>query len=302
MKRLRNEIALAAPTAHSVLISGETGSGKELVARELHLASRRSGDFVSVNAAAPSESVFESTMFGHERGAFTGAIRKLPGFLAEAHRGTLFLDEIGTLRMDLQARLLRALETRMFRSIGAHEDTESDFRLIAASNVNLQDAVRTSTFRADFYYRIAYIEIEVPALRDRPEDIPELVSHFLNLFDPHGAVPRQMDDALMDLLRGHDWPGNVRELQRLVGRLALRSVGASRIAVAHLDRRWLHASGDLHATLSIPISESRSRLVEVLLRHSWDTQAAADELGVTRKTVYERMKKAGISSQRRAVR
>ena len=139
-------------------------------------------------------------------------------------------------------------------------------------------------------------------MRERPEDIPELVSHFLDLFDPNGAVPRQVDDALVDLLASHNWPGNVRELQRLVGRLALRSVGAPRIAISHLDRRWLHASGDLQTNLSIPSSESRSRLVECLLRHSWDTQAAADELGVTRKTVYERMKKAGISSQRRAVR
>ena len=304
MRQLREQLALAARTQHPVLITGETGVGKELVALELHRLSARSGSFVPVNVCASSETLFESAMFGHERGAFTGAVRRLPGYMRESNHGTLFLDEISSLGHDSQVKLLRAVESRRFRPVGAQADSASDFWLLSASNRDLPQEVDAGRFRADLYFRLFGFELEVPPLRERIEDIPLLVRHFLRAMAAEGAGPVDIDDAVIDRLTSRSWPGNVRELQRAVVRMSLRAAGASTITCHHLDQRKaperMAETIDSNREADTARSLARQKMVECLMRHAWDTRAVANELSVSRKTVYERMKRAGIASIRRA--
>jgi DNA-binding NtrC family response regulator len=290
MQQLRQRILCVAQTKLPVMIQGATGSGKELVARALHLASGRRGRLVALNVCAVGDSMFEDALFGHVRGAFTGAQVDAAGYLAEAHGGSLFLDEINGLPGPAQVKLLRALETGEFRPVGAARDRTSDFRVLAASNENLRTLANNGRFRADLLYRLGGVTLNVPTLRERCEDIPALARHLTARI---GAVyDIELSDAALRALQAYDWPGNVRELKHVVDRLSLAYAG-QRITASDIK----HALGDEPAStvMSRPIdSFERQRLVQLLIEVDWRTDRAALLLGVDRTTVYRRMKRLGV--------
>ncbi|CAG9297641.1 sigma-54 interaction domain-containing protein [Celerinatantimonas diazotrophica] len=218
MVKLRKQTIRAAQSSLTVLVQGETGTGKELVARALHQYSpRRTQPFVTVNCAAIPEQLLESELFGHEKGAFSGAIKAKRGIIAEAHQGTLFLDEIGDMPLPLQAKLLRVLETHQFRAVGANESQHSDFRLVAATHVNLLEKVKAGEFRQDLYYRLCQYPLHLPALRERSDDLQALTYHFVRQFNQaHQLNVRSVHFQLFDKLATYSFPGNVRELRHLV--------------------------------------------------------------------------------------
>lgn len=233
MQHIFGLINVVAPTNSTVLIYGESGTGKELVARAVHFSSPRSkGKFVPVDCNTLADSLFESEIFGHVRGAFTGAVKSKKGLLEEAAGGSLFLDEISNISLDMQAKLLRVLEAREIKHVGGTEIKEVDFRLICATNKDLMKMVREGTFREDLYYRINVFPVNLPPLRKRPEDIPMLAFHFLEQFA--GETSKRIagiDRDALDLLTGYDWPGNVRELKNVMERLVIMTFGGS------IDRR-----------------------------------------------------------------
>lgn len=218
MVKLRKQTIRAAQSSLTVLVQGETGTGKELVARALHQYSDRRGQqFVTVNCAAIPEQLLESELFGHEKGSFSGAIKAKRGIIAEAHQGTLFLDEIGDMPLPLQAKLLRVLETHQFRALGANESQYSDFRLVAATHVNLLEKVKAGEFRQDLYYRLCQYPLHLPALRERGDDLQALTYHFVHQFNQaHQLNVRSVHFQLFDQLARYSFPGNVRELRHLV--------------------------------------------------------------------------------------
>jgi transcriptional regulator with PAS, ATPase and Fis domain len=216
--RAVSKIEIVAASEGSVLISGETGTGKELVARSIHAQSRRSsGTMVAVNCGALPDTLFESEIFGFERGAFTGANARKTGLIAEAARGTLFLDEIDSLTPRAQVSLLRVLQDQRYRPLGATRECQADIRLIAASNVQLDKLIQEGRFRADLYYRVAVFTLCIPPLRERQEDIPLLIEYFISKFAPADKVPQLSESARRALLAYH-WPGNVRELENVMQR------------------------------------------------------------------------------------
>jgi transcriptional regulator with PAS, ATPase and Fis domain len=222
MRELFAELERFAPTNISVLIEGETGTGKDVVAESIHRASTRAdGPYVVFDCSAVAPSLVESELFGHERGAFTGAVNSRPGVFEEASGGTLFLDEIGELPKDLQPKLLRALEKREVKRLGGRQSVQVDVRVISATNRNLITEVRRGNFRQDLYYRIATAKVSVPPLRERMEDIPMLVEHFLTLEAPDVPVQKSVPPQVWDMMNAHRWPGNVRELRNAVQRLVV---------------------------------------------------------------------------------
>ncbi|OGL20258.1 MAG: Fis family transcriptional regulator [Candidatus Rokubacteria bacterium RIFCSPLOWO2_12_FULL_71_19] len=223
IEELRRQIATAAPTNGRVLIHGENGSGKELVARAIHaLSTRAEGPFVEVNCAAIPEELIESELFGHERGAFTGAVARRRGKFEVADAGTLFLDEIGDMSLKTQAKVLRVLEEQAFERVGGKETLRVDVRVLAASNQDLKERIAQGRFREDLYYRLNVIPIEVPPLRRRKEDIPALVEHFIALFSAdNGKRPKTVSVEALAYFLSYDWPGNVRELRNMVERLVI---------------------------------------------------------------------------------
>jgi DNA-binding NtrC family response regulator len=292
MHDLRSAIRRVGPSSAPTLIIGPRGSGKELVAQALHAASRRPGPFVAFNACAIADTMFEDALFGHVRGAFTGATADTLGYLAEAHCGTAFFDEVSGIPPANQRKLLRALETRTFRPVGSRADRQSDFRLLSATNDDLDALVRDGRLRADLIDRLSVVLLRVPPLRDRIEDIPSLTGHFVGQIDPRGQ--RRFSDAALASLAEHDWPGNVRELKHVIER-ALLSTEASvitpqmvRVAVAgreHHDGRNRDAF-------------ERRRLATLMESVEWDVEAAARELGVHLTTVYRRLWKLGLARGR----
>jgi len=289
IRAVRALVERVAPLRLPVLIQGPTGSGKELVARALHTLSGRRGRFVAVNVCAIADAMFEATLFGHVRGAFTGAVGDAAGYLAEADGGTLFLDEIGGLSPPMQAKLLRALETHEFRPVGGRRDQRSDFRVVAATNEAMHVLVATGRFRADLAHRLDVVSIDVPALTERLEDVPPLARHFAALAS--AAAAPLAPDAL-ERLQAHDWPGNVRELKNLVERVvALAPAGAlhARDVEAHLRRPRAAA------VMPDAAAGERDELLALLARCGWDTAEAARRLGLHRATVYRRMERLGIS-------
>ena len=229
MKRVFDLIRSVAGTASTILVQGESGTGKELVAKAVHaLSPRRDAPFVSVNCAALPENLLESELFGHMKGAFTDAHQTKKGLFETAHRGTLMLDEVGEMPLSMQVKLLRVLQERRVRRVGANEEVEVDVRMIAATNRSLEDLVRDRRFREDLYYRLNVIPIRVPPLRERSDDIPLLARHFLERFGQEMGKPAlQVSDAAMGLLARHSWPGNVRELENVIERaVALETTGA----------------------------------------------------------------------------
>ena len=220
MQEIFSIVQRIAKTGSTVLISGESGTGKELIARAIHYNSGRRGKFVSINCGALPETLLESEMFGHERGAFTGAIREKRGLFQEADRGTIFLDEIGETSTAMQIKLLRVLQDRVVRKVGSNVETQVDVRVIAATNADLAEAIRNGTFREDLFYRINVIPIALPSLRQRREDIPLLVDHFIAKYSKNMGVPQKRISAdAMRALDRYSWPGNVRELENVVERM-----------------------------------------------------------------------------------
>jgi DNA-binding NtrC family response regulator len=290
MHTVRETTAAVAPTRLPVLVLGPTGAGKELVARAIHALSGRRGSLVCFNAAAVSESMFEDTLFGHVRGAFTGAVSDHTGYLAEADDGSLFVDEVASMGLPVQAKLLRAIETGEYRAVGARWNARSQFRVIAAANDDMTMLVRERRFRADLLHRLAGVVIEVPSLAERRGDIPRLARHFL-VADGNGHVILEEDAT--DVLRAHPWPGNVRELRHVMSLVG--AVCGSRVTAAGV-RRALGMRLQAECTPSADAPE-RVELTEILERHRWDTERAADELGIHRTTLYRRMKRFGLTAR-----
>jgi transcriptional regulator with GAF, ATPase, and Fis domain len=223
MRRLFSDIEKVAPSDATIMIVGESGTGKELVAHSIHERSRRKNrPFIAVNASALPEGLAEAELFGHEKGAFTGAVASKPGRFELAHGGTLFLDEIGTLSAAVQSKLLRVLESHEVERVGGRHSTPVDFRLVSATNEDLEARVAEGTFREDLFYRINTIPIRIPPLRERTDDLPLLCDHFLDKFVTRHKKPRRkLSDAVLDRLREHPWKGNVRELEHVIEMLVL---------------------------------------------------------------------------------
>jgi two-component system, NtrC family, response regulator PilR len=220
MQEIFSIVQRVAKTTSTVLISGESGTGKELIARAVHYNSGRRGKFVSINCGALPENLLESELFGHERGSFTGAIREKRGLFQEADRGTIFLDEIGETTTAMQIKLLRVLQERVVRRVGSNTESSVDVRVIAATNRDLADSIQKGTFREDLFYRINVIPIELPSLRQRKEDIPLLVEHFIAKYSNNLGVPqKQISTDAMRAIEKYHWPGNVRELENVVERM-----------------------------------------------------------------------------------
>ncbi|MEP6733822.1 MAG: sigma 54-interacting transcriptional regulator [bacterium] len=284
---LRALIEVAAPSHLPVLIQGPTGAGKELVAAALHSASGRAGRFVAFNVCAIGDSMFEDALFGHVRGAFTGALSDSPGLLREADRGTVFFDEISGLHAPLQAKLLRAIELQEFRPVGANRDVRSAFRFIAATNEPIDRLVDAGRFRSDLAHRIGAVVIHVPPLVHRREDIRELALHFLSRDNTVGA---SIDDDAVRVLQHHTWPGNIRELKQVVewacvlggGRVSARVVELALSQRVVTERAVERVSDDAREYVE---------LRALLDAHRWDTESAARALGVHRATLYRRMKR-----------
>ena len=289
MRALRSRAAKVGPLSLPVLLQGPTGAGKELVARALHESSGRTGKFVGFNVCAVADTMFEDALFGHVRGAFSGAVTDAPGYLREADRGSLFLDEIGALSLCTQPKLLRAIELKEFRPVGARDDRRSDFRVIAATNERLSRLVELDRFRADLAYRLSAIIIDVPPLAQRVDDIPLLVERFAGSMRP-GLTSSAFSAAAVQQLQCHAWPGNVRELRSVVETLV---ECAEHFPISRQDVSDLLCQRE--ATSVSAESFARRRLLELLLQVSGDTGRAAVQLQVRRSTVYRRMQKYGIT-------
>ncbi|MBI2987738.1 MAG: sigma-54-dependent Fis family transcriptional regulator [Deltaproteobacteria bacterium] len=289
------ELAKVAGQSHStILILGESGTGKEVLARAIHAESPRStGPFVAVSCAALTETLLESELFGHEKGAFTGAILRKKGKFELAHGGTLFLDEIGDISQKLQLDLLRALEERRFYRVGGTDPIHVDARIIAATNRELKKAVEEATFRQDLYYRLNVISINLPPLRERKEDIPFLVDHFVDQLRAEMAKRVEGVSAeAMELLMAYHWPGNVRELRNVLERGAVVAKGP----IIQCDDLGLPPSeGEAEPDSSDSLKEmERRHILRVLNEYHWNITRSAQILGIDRVTLYNKIKKYGL--------
>jgi formate hydrogenlyase transcriptional activator len=298
MRAVRQAIQQVAGTDSTVLILGETGTGKELVARAIHqLSPRRDHLLVTVHCAALSPQLLTSELFGHESGAFTGATKRRVGRFELAHRGTIFLDEIAEIPAETQVLLLRVLQERVIERVGGNEPIPLDVRVLAATHEDLAVAVSKGRFRADLFFRLNVFPIQVPALRERHEAIPDLVRHFLHQFNRrmHKEV-RQVDNGSLRLLQEYHWPGNVRELENVIERAMIVAEGDT----LRIDRHWLQASGG-DRTVSSPgsLAEIERQAIRAALEQSrgriYGPSGAAAALGLKPTTLYGKMRKLGIA-------
>lgn len=303
MQALFSLIEKLAETSASVIVYGESGTGKELVARAIHYRSARKGNpYIQVNCAALPETLLESELFGHEKGAFTGAVGRKPGRFELAHNGTIFLDEIGDISLPVQVKLLRVLQEKAFERVGGLETLKIDVRIIAATNQNLAQAIRDGRFREDLYYRLNVVPIHLPPLRERREDIPLLVEHFLKKFDPQGRM-RGPNCQAMKLLSEYHWPGNVRELENCLERAVIISSGPE-ITPADLppEVAGIVAPGEPRKRFSLPEEGisledvEKDLIVQALERSGGNQSRAARLLGITRHTLLYRMEKYGLKA------
>lgn len=288
--RLRQVVAEVGPSRLPVLIVGPTGAGKELVANMLHAASGRKGPFVAFNVCAVADPMFEDALFGHKRGAFTGALADAAGYLAEAHQGTMFLDEISGLGLASQAKLLRAIELHTFRALGATRDRSSDFRVVAASNEDLLQLADAGKFRLDLFHRLAAVTVRVPALADRREDIPLLAASFVRAVRVSEAV--EIEPAAIDALKTMDWPGNVRQLKHVV-EIACTLSGGYNISLVAV--RAALGLGESPTIRESRYANEERELLMVLEACGWDVAAVAKQIGLHRATVYRRIAKLKLS-------
>ena len=303
-------IAQVAPSRSTVLLLGESGTGKELVARAIHAASgRASAPFVAINCGNIPTDLLESELFGHVRGAFTGATNSKKGLFEAADGGTIFLDEIGTLSMEIQARLLRVIQEREFRRLGGLENIKVDARIIAATNTNLALGVSQGTFREDLYYRLNVIVIKLPALRERPEDIPPLTEHFIRKFSAENQREKlTLDHAAMKILMDYSWPGNVRELENVMERAVVLAPGD--VIGADLFPKNLLQPAPLEVTApdiseDMPLRDrvdtyEKEIILAALKRTGGNQKKAAELLAVNPTTLSEKLKRLGIRETGRA--
>jgi transcriptional regulator with GAF, ATPase, and Fis domain len=305
MKRVFAMVDQVAPTYSTVLVSGETGTGKELIARAIHARSAR-GDrpVVRVNCAALPSPLAESELFGHEKGAFTGAVRERTGRFELADGGTLFLDEVGDLSPEIQAKLLRVLQDGEFERLGSSMTRSADVRVIAATSKDLKQAVGEGSFRADLFYRLSVVPIEIPPLRERREDIPELVSHFIKKARVRGwAAIERIPAETMEGLVAYDWPGNVRELENVIERALVLSPGLDLVVTdVVVDTGGSSAPGRA-ADQGDELAEiERSHIIRVLDQCDWRVKGAgnaAERLGLHPSTLRARMRKLGVERPRK---
>ncbi len=307
MAQLREQIAMAAPTNGRVLIFGENGTGKELVARSIHAMSRRrAGPFIEVNCAAIPEELIESELFGHARGAFTGAVSDRRGKFEVADTGTLFLDEIGDMSLKTQAKVLRALQEQIVEPVGGASSVKVDVRVLAATNKDLPSEIRAGRFREDLYFRLNVIPIFVPPLRDRDGDIPLLAEHFMaELAREYGRRPKRLDPGAATGLRSYRWPGNVRELRNLIERLIIMVTGETITLndLAFLDGGAL-AITEHEGVPPLSLHDARERferdyILRALAAQQGNISRTADALGVERSNLYRKMRAFGIAPARR---
>ena len=298
MQKIYHVVEQAAPTAASVLIMGESGTGKELVAQTIHQLSPRAGfSFIALNCAAIPETLLESEIFGHEKGAFTGAAERRQGCFELADRGTLFLDEIGEMTPATQVKFLRVLQERKFRRLGGRNEQAVDVRVIAATNADPLEAVQNSKLREDLYYRLNVFAIRLPALRERKQDLPLLVQAFITEFNTqnHKSIAGVDRDA-MRILEQYDWPGNVRELRNVIERATILSTG-SFIEPKHLAPELSGEPAAQQASqLALPpgttVAEAERRLIMMTLEHTRDNKTrAAEILGISLKTLHNKLNK-----------
>jgi PAS domain S-box-containing protein len=301
MQEIYELIAHTAATDANVIVNGESGTGKELVARTIHrLSDRGERSFVPVNCGAIPENLFESEFFGHRKGAFTGADRDKAGYFDEAHQGTLFLDEVGELSPLLQVKLLRAIEQGEYMPVGSNTHKTVDVRIIAATNRDLEQQVSQGLMREDFFYRLSVIAVQVPPLRERKEDLPLLIDHFLGQHQADDSCP-VLPARVYQILLNHDWPGNIRELQNVLQRYVTvkrlefpGSRGPAAIALNHDNCPVLEtasASQNLQEALE---AFEKQFLQKVLEQHHWHKSNTAEALGIGRKTLYRKMKQFGL--------
>lgn len=311
MQDIRERIATAAPTNGRVLIYGENGTGKELIARALHRQSLRAEKpFVEVNCAAIPQELIESELFGHEKGAFTGATSKKRGKFELAHEGTLFLDEIGDMSLATQAKVLRVLQEQKFERVGGSEVLEADFRVFAASNKNLEQEIEQGNFREDLYYRLNVIPIYAPPLRDRTEDIPLLVNHFLQEFSlENGRRIKTIAQDAMEILLHYNWPGNIRELKNVIERLVIM-VSANMIRAEHIPGSILSSgrSRSVRPGLAFsapwkPLKDAKNTfekryILECLKAHSGNITKTAQTLGIERTYLHKKIRLYGLEGEK----
>jgi len=314
LREVLSKVEQVAPTASTVLLRGETGTGKELVAHAIHINSpREEKPFVRVNCAALAPGVLESELFGHEKGSFTGAVARRPGRFELADGGTLFLDECGDLPMEVQIKLLRTLQEREFERVGGHETIKVDVRVVSATNRNLEKMIEEGEFREDLYYRLNVFPINLPPLRDRLEDLPVLVQHFVTKFSRSmGGAPQSPSAEALAKLREYNWPGNVRELENIIERAMILARGQP-LGSSHLDfgRRAqtsaaVSQSGPVAVITTPAVADDGKSLAERLLdserkeiisaveKSRGNIASAARTLGINRSTLYYRLRKHGL--------
>ncbi len=303
MHQIRGVLAQVAQSRGTVLITGESGTGKEVVAREIHRSSPQAKNkFVAVNCGALPENLLESELFGHKKGAFTGALADKPGLFAVAHDGTLFLDEIGEMPKNLQVKLLRALQEREIVPVGDTKPIKVNIRVVTATNKDLAVEVAHGRFRQDLYYRINVVEIQMPPLRERKEDIPTLTAHFLTKHAQAGRPPRALSaDALRRLIQ-YPWPGNVRELENVVERALILSKDPERIDVADLPLGFQDTAGSSPGSL-VKLDDavrefSRQHILTVLHAVGGDKKEAAKALGMGLSSLYRKLEELGAAVKR----
>jgi two-component system nitrogen regulation response regulator NtrX len=308
MVRLREEVARAAPTSATVLVTGESGTGKELVAREIHTSSRvAGGPFIQVNCAAIPEELIESELFGHEKGSFTGAVRRQTGKFVEADGGTIFLDEVGDMSARAQAKVLRVLEAGEVEPVGASRVRQVNVRVVAATNRDLTESIKGGRFREDLYFRLNVLPIRTPPLRERTEDVPELIEHFTRVYSQRdNQKPRRFAPSALAVLKARSWPGNVRELRNLVERVLIMTDSdpieakdlppEARVSPTEISERGLQL-----ATLSqFKEYAEREFLVTKLRENGWNISRTAEVISTPRSNLYKKIEHHKISREKDA--
>lgn len=299
MKKIFEEIRNVAKSNATILIYGETGTGKELIAQAIHNESKRKGKpFVAVNCAAIPETLLESELFGHEKGSFTGAIRQKKGRMELADSGTLFLDEIGDISPTMQVKLLRAIQEKEFERVGGEETLKVDVRIIAATNRPLQDLVHSHKFREDLYYRLSVIPIRLPSLRERKDDIPALINHFLNRLNQRKSLQKTISKEAVELLTQYTWPGNIRELENIIERLFITTLD-SEISVNQVSRYLGHNYHLSENYENIPLDDAlysleKKLIVQALRDAKGVKNRAAKILGIRTSALYYKLEKFGL--------